>query len=269
MRRPIRSLALASFAAAIAACAGDAPTAPLARPPVPLAQLVNGAAPPVVISQIYGGGGNSGATLKNDFIEIFNPGTTAVSVAGWSVQYASAAGTTWQVTALTGTIQPGAYVLIQEAAGAGGTVSLPTPDASGAIAMAAGAGKVALAPGTTALSGACPASTAVVDLVSFGTTASDCGFGTTATLTNTTAALRNGQGCSYTDVLSADFATGAPAPRNSASPTHACGTVQPPVATVTIVPDSTDAAVGATASYTATAKDAGGNAVPADRKSVV
>jgi DNA/RNA endonuclease G (NUC1) len=263
MRRPLRSLALASFAAAIAACAGDAPTAPPARPPVPLAKLVNGAAPPVVISQIYGGGGNSGATLKNDFIEIFNPGTTTVSLAGWSVQYASATGTTWQVTALSGTIQPGAYALIQEAAGSGGTVSLPTPDASGAIPMAAGAGKVALTSSTTALSGACPTSTAVVDLVSFGTTASDCGFGTTATLTNTTAALRNDQGCSYTDVLSADFATGAPAPRNSASPTHTCGTVQPPVATVTIVPDSTDAAVGATASYTATAKDAGGNAVPA------
>src|SRR5262249_26044331 len=44
----------------------------------------------LVISQVYGGGGNSGATYKNDFIEIFNRGTAAVSVSGWSVQYASA-----------------------------------------------------------------------------------------------------------------------------------------------------------------------------------
>ncbi len=28
----------------------------------------------VVISQVYGGGGNSGATLKNDFIELRNNG---------------------------------------------------------------------------------------------------------------------------------------------------------------------------------------------------
>ena len=26
----------------------------------------------VVISQVYGGGGNSGATLQHDFVEIFN-----------------------------------------------------------------------------------------------------------------------------------------------------------------------------------------------------
>jgi hypothetical protein len=40
----------------------------------------------VVISQVYGGGGNSGATLKNDFIELFNLGTSAVDLTGWSVQ---------------------------------------------------------------------------------------------------------------------------------------------------------------------------------------
>ena len=40
----------------------------------------------VVISQVYGGGGNSGATLKNDFIEIFNRGSAAVDVTGWPVQ---------------------------------------------------------------------------------------------------------------------------------------------------------------------------------------
>src|SRR5262249_23111979 len=52
----------------------------------------------IVISQVYGGGGNSGATYKNDFIELFNRGAVATSVNGWSVQYASAAGTTWLVT---------------------------------------------------------------------------------------------------------------------------------------------------------------------------
>src|ERR1051326_1621522 len=49
----------------------------------------------VVISQVYGGGGNSGAPFRNDFIEIFNRGTTTVSLSGWSVQYASSTGSTW------------------------------------------------------------------------------------------------------------------------------------------------------------------------------
>jgi hypothetical protein len=75
----------------------------------------------LVISQVYGGGGNSGATFKNDFIEIFNRTSSAISVSGWSVQYASASGSSWQVTALSGTIQPGHYYLVQEAAGSGGT----------------------------------------------------------------------------------------------------------------------------------------------------
>ena len=46
----------------------------------------------VVISQVYGGGGNSGATYKNDFVELFNPTAAPVSLAGWSVQYASSHG---------------------------------------------------------------------------------------------------------------------------------------------------------------------------------
>jgi predicted extracellular nuclease len=87
----------------------------------------------VAISQVYGGGGNSGATYTNDFIELYNPGNSAVDITGWSVQYASATGTSWQVTALSGTIQPGNYYLIQEAAGSGGTTPLPTPDATGTI----------------------------------------------------------------------------------------------------------------------------------------
>ncbi|MEP6635335.1 MAG: lamin tail domain-containing protein, partial [Acidobacteriota bacterium] len=99
----------------------------------------------VVISQVYGGGGNSGATFRNDFIELFNRGTTPQSLNGWAVQYASATGTTWAVTNLTNvTLQPGQYYLVQEAAGTGGTTNLPTPDAIGTIALAAAAGKVAL-----------------------------------------------------------------------------------------------------------------------------
>ena len=89
----------------------------------------------VVISQVYGGGGNSGALYTHDFIELFNLGAVAVDVSTWSVQYASSTGISWQQTNLTGSIAPGGYYLIQEAQGTGGTTALPTPDATGTTAM--------------------------------------------------------------------------------------------------------------------------------------
>ncbi|MCB1577530.1 MAG: lamin tail domain-containing protein, partial [Xanthomonadales bacterium] len=68
----------------------------------------------VVISQVYGGGGNGGSTYTNDFIEIFNAGSTAQNLNGWSVQYASSSGTSWQVTNLGNVnLQPGQYYLVQ------------------------------------------------------------------------------------------------------------------------------------------------------------
>ena len=75
----------------------------------------------IVISQVYGGGGNSGAEYTNDFIELYNRGGTAVDVTGWSVQYASVTGSSWQVTTLSGVIEPGQYYLVQEAQGSGGS----------------------------------------------------------------------------------------------------------------------------------------------------
>jgi predicted extracellular nuclease len=91
--------------------------------------------PDVVISQVYGGGGNTGATYTNDYIQLYNGGAADANLSGWSVQYASAAGSTWRVTSLTGTVAPGARYLTQEATGASGTTPLPYPDATGSIAM--------------------------------------------------------------------------------------------------------------------------------------
>ena len=105
---------------------------------VPLA--IAAGSPNIVISQVYGGGGNSGATLKNDFIEIFNRDGATVNLSGWSVQYASTTGSTWQATALSGTIAPGGYVAVAGAPGTGGTT--PIVDIIGGLQMSATAGKV-------------------------------------------------------------------------------------------------------------------------------
>ena len=176
----------------------------------------------IVVSQIYGGGGNSGATLRNDFIELFNRGTSTIDVTGWSVQYASAAGTTWQKTDLVGSIAPGHYYLVQEAAGTGGTDDLPTPDASGGIPMSATAGKVALVNDGTLLTGTgCPFAASVQDFVGYG--GANCAEGaSTAPPSNTTAVLRALNGCLDNGNNAADFGTGAPTPRNSSSPAQSC-----------------------------------------------
>ena len=183
----------------------------------------------VQISQVYGGGGNNGGLFNADFVELRNTGTTAVSVQGWSLQYASAAGSTWggaQLTPLSGSIPAGGYYLIKLANGANtAQPSLPTPDATGTTAMSATAGKVALVTSTTALAGACPLpNAAIADFVGFGATAS-CSEGGTPTPapSNSTALLRAADGCTDTNVNGNDFSTGVPAPRNSAAPAAACG----------------------------------------------
>ncbi|MBN6112830.1 lamin tail domain-containing protein [Xanthomonas bonasiae] len=185
----------------------------------------------VVISQVYGGGGNSGATYKSDFIELHNNGNQAVSLAGWSVQYASAAGSSWQVTTLSGSIPAGGYYLVKQADGSGGSTALPTPDATGTTAMSGTAGKIALSNAATALSGACPAGN--VDFVGYGSSAS-CAEGSapTAAPSNTLAVLRGNGGCSDSDNNNADFATGAPTPRNTAAAVNLCGGGNQPVASV-------------------------------------
>jgi DNA/RNA endonuclease G (NUC1) len=181
----------------------------------------------VVISQVYGGGGNAGATLKNDFIEIFNRTSNTINLNGWSVQYASAgggAGATWtRKTTLTGSIGPGQYYLIREAAGAGGSVDLPPADDTGTITMGATDGKIALVTNDSFLPNGCPIGNPnVMDFVGYGS--ADCyeGFGAAPVLTNTTAALRARGGCKDTDYNAANFTAVAPSPRNKFSAPNLC-----------------------------------------------
>ncbi len=181
----------------------------------------------VMISQVYGGGGNSGAPLGNDFVELHNSGSAAVDVSGWSVQYASASGSTWgggQLTVLAGSIPAGGYYLVQLAAGANAPAPLPAPDAVGSTAMSGSSGKVALVSHANALAGACPLGDAgVVDFVGYG--AANCAETAPAPgLSNTTAAIRAsiGNGCVDSGNNSADFAALAPLPRNSSAPAQPC-----------------------------------------------
>jgi hypothetical protein len=178
----------------------------------------------LVISQIYGGGGNSGAPFRNDFIEIFNSGSTAVSLAGWSVQYAGATATSWSVTELTPvSIAPGQYYLIQESSGGSDGTNLPQADATGVISMGATAGKVALVNVPLALSGSCPADETIVDLVGYGS-AANCfrGAGPTVAPSNANGILRKNDGCTDTSNNQADFAAGPLNPRSMNTAASPC-----------------------------------------------
>jgi len=176
----------------------------------------------LVISQVYGGGGNSGATYTHDFIEIFNPTNATVNLSNWTVQYASSTSSSWTSRSLVGSIAPGKYYLFQQASNAAVGAALPTPDATGSISMAAGAGKVALVNNSFILTGQCPTGVSIVDFVGYGS-GTDCSeTAVTGTISATTAAIRTNGGCTDVNNNSTDFAVATPTPRNSASPANYC-----------------------------------------------
>ncbi|MFJ9028650.1 lamin tail domain-containing protein [Streptomyces sp. NPDC102274] len=177
--------------------------------------------PDAVISEVYGGGGNSGATLTNDFIELGNAGDGPFDLTGWSVQYLSGSPTSsskWQVTEITGAIPAGGRYLVEEAKGAGGDTPLPAADATGTIAMSSSSGTVALVHSTTPLTcltaADCVADTNVKDLVGFGT--ATVRETSPATGADNTHSVARGVALADTDTNSADFTGATPSPRNSA-----------------------------------------------------
>src|SRR6184192_280556 len=214
---------------------------------VPLSRSAEALSTSVVISQVYGGGGNSGAQFTNDFIELFNRGGASIDLSGWSVQYTSATGpgnfgsAANLITPLTGTIAPGQYVLIQEAAGTTPVAALPAPDVTDAtpINMGAAGGKVVLVNTTSPLGcngGSTPCSAAavatIVDLIGYD--GANFFEGAAApTLSNATAAFRKNAGCTESDNNSTDFEALAPAPRNTTSPLHFCTGDNAPAVTAT------------------------------------
>ena len=102
----------------------------------------------VVISEVYGAGGNNGATYKYDFVELYNNSNTTIDLTGWSLFYGSATGAFSRnnnaYTDLSGKILPKSYLLIRQAAGTGGTEHPVSHDIEGTIALGANNFKLAL-----------------------------------------------------------------------------------------------------------------------------
>ena len=99
----------------------------------------------VVIAEVYAKGGSANAPFTNKFVELYNPTTASVSLAGWSLQYRSAAGTgSFTPAELTGAIAPGGHYLVQMASNAANGAPLPTPDAVTTLNPAGASGVLVL-----------------------------------------------------------------------------------------------------------------------------
>ncbi len=212
----LRRIALA--ATPLLACTGLVALAPTAR----------AASTSVVVSEAYGGGGNSGATLRNDYIELFNTSSEPVDLTGWSVAYWSKSRPEGSeptgTTPLSGSIAAGTHYLVQEDAGANADAeALPTPDATGSIAMSSSGARVAVL----------DADGNVVDLLGWGGAAWYEGAPAAGT-SNTTSSARTAV-CFDTDNNAADFATGAPTPENSTVAAIDCSTQTPPTPTTATI----------------------------------
>jgi predicted extracellular nuclease len=192
-----------------------------------LAPTAQGASADLVISQVYAGGGNAGATYTNDFVEVFNRGSSTVDLTGWTIQYATATGTSWSPTALAGSLAPGRHYLVQLASAGAVGAPLPSPDATGTTNFANAGGKVAIVHDTAAVAcgataGSCSAVAAVHDLVGYGSAIDYEGAAPADALDNASAAVRAGNGCTDTDSSAADFTTAAPAPRTTTAAAISC-----------------------------------------------
>jgi hypothetical protein len=188
---------------------------------------------PVVISQVYGGGGNDTSGYNGDFAEIFNRSNHPVNLTGWSFQSArvSDQGFDSRIVLLSGTMNPGEYrLIIANQLSPTGAV-LPAADfvPSAPFGMESSFGRVCLV-STQNLVHTDYTRSDVVDLVGYGNynpNPSFEGVAPTGTLDDIHLAVRKQGGCLDTNQNGMDFdvVLALALPHNSASPAHPCGPV--------------------------------------------
>lgn len=175
----------------------------------------------VVISEIYGGGGSTGAPFDSDFIELFNRGGSTVTLDGWTLQVATETSSTWNAVALSGSIDAGQSYLVRM--GATGLTGAPfAADTTGAAPLGFTAGKVLLASTATVMSGACPSGPLVVDLVGYGPAATCFERARAGSPSATLSLQRREDGCVERDDNANDFLLASPTPTPSTEQPRVC-----------------------------------------------
>ena len=226
----------------------------------PAAQAVGSTG--LVINEVYGGGGNSGATYLNDFVEIYNPTASTIALSGKSLQYRAAATLTASANVYSfgagASVAPGGYYLVQCAsAGANGVVLPVTADATNcALNLSGTNGQIYLADTTAGIAAQTNAaapwtfSSQVIDFVGFGTAAVFEGAAAAPAPSGTASISRSGTHAD-TDVNSADFTSSTSMTPTAAGPAPLAGTnpgTQNSVTGTAITPLSM-AATGGTSPY--------------------
>jgi hypothetical protein len=188
----------------------------------------------IVISQVYGAGGNAGAEWNKDFIELFNRSSQPASLGGLSVHYHSATGTGNSSFLLLPniTLQPGQYFLITAAGGANGAdVGTPNATAPSQMNLSGNGGRVSLSTSTSSLPPAV-AHPSIVEMVGYGNANVSEG-GQAPAPSSSNSIQREGMGCVDTDNNGTDFvARRVAGPRNMDSPRNVCsgGPIAQPIA---------------------------------------
>ncbi|MDR6971553.1 ExeM/NucH family extracellular endonuclease [Leifsonia shinshuensis] len=188
----------------------------------------------VVINEAYLSGGSAGAAYTNKFVELYNPGASAVSLSGWSLQYRPATGTSAStgVVPLTGSIAAKGYYLVGGGSNGANGQALPTPDAAGnALNPSGTTGTLILAKSASALTlptGSVTSDPNVADLLGYGTSNTFEKAKATAPSGNTDVKSLVRTNAADTDDNSADFTLSATiTPQNAASAPGDPGTGDP------------------------------------------
>lgn len=193
----------------------------------------------VVISEVWGDGGFTGAPFKNSFVELYNPTDEAVSLAGSALAYlpSSNNGTigTTQRTNLTGSIPAKGYYLISGVSLGSAGVALPSPDATTTINWHYQNGTIALLDTQDAVSlpgGDLAGVEHVVDAVGYGGSSAYVPVAyegaPTGTNTGLTVSAVRSPVEADSDNNSVDFTTDSPTPTNAAGVSGGGSTVCDP-----------------------------------------
>ena len=157
----------------------------------------------VVINEVYGGGGNSGAKFNKDFVELYNPTDQPIDVTGWTIEQRSTGGNVGNTHTLSGVVPAKSTFLITSTPGSNGDAITDADDTTAKFNFS-GKGAIAVL---------LDANNTEVDLVGWGSASRAEGAPADGTA-NATSIQRATLGVD-TDNNAADFEVATPTPSGS------------------------------------------------------